>query len=73
MGVFKEISVPSKLVYTWKVEGVEEESLVTVEFRDLGSSTELVLTHDLLAAGRESTLGGWVSVLDGLGNLMERG
>jgi uncharacterized protein YndB with AHSA1/START domain len=49
VGEFREVAPPQRLVYTWRwVEGVPDtrESLVTVEFRDLGSRTEVVLIHD---------------------------
>ena len=47
IGEYQEISEPGKLVYTWSWEdGSLTGTLVTVEFRDLGSATELVLTHE---------------------------
>jgi uncharacterized protein YndB with AHSA1/START domain len=48
-GRFQEVRPPEKLVYTWAWEGDADigETLVTVEFRDLGKSTEVVLTHEL--------------------------
>ena len=49
VGEFREVAPPQRLVYTWRwIEGVLDtrESLVTVEFRDLGSRTEVVLLHD---------------------------
>ena|SRR5579862_3753950 len=48
-GEFREVTPPQRLVYTWRwIEGVPDtrESLVTVEFRDLGERTEVVLLHD---------------------------
>jgi uncharacterized protein YndB with AHSA1/START domain len=47
-GVYREVTPPERLVFTWcwqegEMEGVE--TLVTVEFHDRGESTELVLTH----------------------------
>ena len=74
-GTYREVLIPEKLVYTWTTENPErgEESLVTVEFRDKGSSTELVLTHDLLVNKQEheSTYEGWLIVLDGLRRMLE--
>jgi uncharacterized protein YndB with AHSA1/START domain len=52
VGEFREVTPPSRLVYTWQwVAGVPDtrESLVTVEFRDLGGRTEVVLVHDNFA------------------------
>ena len=47
VGEYREISEPEKLVYTWSWEdGSMSGSLVTVKFRDLGSATELLLTHE---------------------------
>jgi uncharacterized protein YndB with AHSA1/START domain len=42
------------------------ESLVTVEFRDLGDSTEVVLTHELLPTQelREGVRMGWNGCFD---------
>jgi len=55
-GTYREIDPPEKLVFTWILEdqpcdGSENqdcETLVTVEFRDLGATTEVTLTHELL-------------------------
>jgi uncharacterized protein YndB with AHSA1/START domain len=49
VGKFREVTPPSRLVYTWRwIEGVPDtrESLVTVEFRAQGTRTEVVLVHD---------------------------
>ena len=75
-GTFREVSVPEKLVYTWTVEDQAhqgEESLVTAEFHDKGSSSELVLTHDLLVTNQEheSTYEGGLMVLEGLRLMLE--
>jgi len=73
-GTFREVSVPERLVYTWNVEDPRsnEESLVTVEFLDKGSSTDVVLKHDRLAGkeSRQNTYDGWLIVLDGLVRLL---
>jgi uncharacterized protein YndB with AHSA1/START domain len=49
IGTYREVEPPSRLVYTWRWEtgpaADGSESLVTVEFRDRGDRTELVLTH----------------------------
>jgi uncharacterized protein YndB with AHSA1/START domain len=49
-GEFREVKPPERLVYTWQWQsGVPDtrESLVTVEFRDLGGGrTEVVLIQD---------------------------
>ena len=49
VGEFREVTPPRRLVYTWRwIEGVPDtrESLVTVEFREAGARTEVVLVHD---------------------------
>jgi len=46
-GTYKEVKPPEKLVFTWRwqQEDAPPETLVTVEFHDLGDSTEVCLTH----------------------------
>ena len=48
-GTYREVEPPARLVYTWRWEtgpaADGSESLVTVEFRDQGAGTEVVLTH----------------------------
>ena len=48
-GTYREVQPPERLVYTWRWEtgpaADGSESLVTVEFREQGERTELVLTH----------------------------
>jgi uncharacterized protein YndB with AHSA1/START domain len=69
VGVYREIESPSRLVYTWDWE--EEsigETLVTVEFNDLGESTEVVLVHELFPSA-EAKVGheeGWTSCFNQL-------
>lgn len=74
-GIFQEVSPPERLVYTWTTKdpgSTGDNSLVTVEFREKGSSTEVVLKHERLAGGqsRQSTYEGWLTVLDGLARLI---
>jgi uncharacterized protein YndB with AHSA1/START domain len=68
VGEFREVVAPERLVYTWRWEaGVSDrrESLVTVEFHDLGERTEVVLLHDSFAGpGPVDMYGsGWTSGL----------
>lgn len=68
-GVYREIQPPERLVYTWRWESPDSvETLVTVEFRDLGNQTELLLRHERFvdAAHRDSHLGGWNGCLQNL-------
>lgn len=76
-GEFKVIDEPERLVYTWSWEPpVMEvgETLVTVEFRDNGDSTELVLTHERFpsaeATGEHNK--GWLGCLDVLADVIEK-
>jgi len=48
-GTYREVQPPEKLVFTWRWERPDMdsgESLVTVEFHDLGNSTVVALTHE---------------------------
>jgi uncharacterized protein YndB with AHSA1/START domain len=49
-GTYELIKPPEKLVFTWHWKSSEPmvDSLVTVEFRDLGDSTEVSLLHERL-------------------------
>ena len=65
-GTYRVVEPPDKLVYTWKWEDLEsEETLVTVLFRDLGSSTEVELIHSQFTNDeeREKHNQGWVGCL----------
>ena len=48
-GVYREIVVPERLVFTWSWEEApgSPETLVTVVFRENAGATELTLTHEL--------------------------
>jgi uncharacterized protein YndB with AHSA1/START domain len=72
-GVYREVTPPSKLVYTWQwaddpaYEG--HETLVTVEFLAVGdSSTEVRLRHEGFPAveNRNNHEFGWTSCLEKL-------
>lgn len=70
-GTYREVRPPEKLVYTWSWEGAEidiGETLVTVEFRDLGGLTEVVLTHEFFPTekARQDHEKGWGGCLDRL-------
>jgi uncharacterized protein YndB with AHSA1/START domain len=45
-GSYRIIKPPEKLAFTWRWEPDGVETLVTLEFRDLGASTEILLTHE---------------------------
>ncbi len=72
-GEYREVTPPSRLVYTWCWEGEDgphpgHVSLVTVEFRAEGAQTTVVLEHSGLAS-EESRTGhgaGWRGSLENL-------
>jgi uncharacterized protein YndB with AHSA1/START domain len=69
-GVYREVKPPEKLVFTWNWQQAPDgsDTLVTVEFHDLGNSTEIVLTHERFpnAEAREKHNQGWTGCLDQL-------
>lgn len=73
-GTYREVSPPEKLVYTWCWEAEPElgETLVTVEFRARGDSTEVVLTQELFLTEkvRDDHVRGWSSSLDRLAKVV---
>ena len=74
-GTYREIQAPEKLVFTWAWEagggcgGSEDEqpanTLVTVEFHEQGTETEVILTHEQLpnVESREKHQEGWSGCL----------
>lgn len=67
-GEYQEVTPPHRLVFTWRWDGEDEESLVTVELSPLGAGTQLVLRHERLAAeaDRANHAQGWNDCLDRL-------
>jgi len=82
VGNYLEVDPPERLVFTfgWEepppVEGLEAletlDSRVTVQFRDLGGSTELSITHERLdsPALRDFHRFGWETTLDQLARMV---
>jgi len=66
-GEYLEIVPPERLVFTWNSD-IVKNSRVTVVLRDLGDSTELTLTHELLETEHLRSLhnGGWDACLENL-------
>jgi uncharacterized protein YndB with AHSA1/START domain len=70
VGRYQEVRSPEKLVFTWVWESDPdrgtEDTIVTVEFRDRGRSTEVVLTHERFpnAAVRDDHGKGWTGCLE---------
>jgi uncharacterized protein YndB with AHSA1/START domain len=75
-GVYVAIEPPRRLVYTWTWRGTGEndgiESLVTVEFRDAGGATDVVVLHERLPSerSRQRHEHGWGGSVDRLVALM---
>ena len=68
IGTFQTIDAPHLFAFTWKWEGGEHDSLVTISLRDVGGKTELTLRHDglLTAENVEGHGKGWSSALNKL-------
>jgi len=70
-GVYRQISPPEKLVFTWRWESPdpnEPETLVTVEFFEQEDGTEVVLKHELFTGipQRNQHGDGWKGCLEQL-------
>jgi uncharacterized protein YndB with AHSA1/START domain len=70
-GEFEVVERPTRLVYSWLVEGKSRESdrsLVTVRFDARDGGTDVIVVHERVESAnvrREHELG-WVGCLDGL-------
>jgi uncharacterized protein YndB with AHSA1/START domain len=76
-GEFREVDPPTRLAFTFEWEEPDPddvETLVGLSFRDLGESTELVLTQDPFRteARRELHRNGWTDSFDKLEQLISR-
>jgi uncharacterized protein YndB with AHSA1/START domain len=78
VGTYLEVEPPERLVYTfrWDPPTLDlmdtGETRVTVEFRDLGSETEVVLVHEKLrdVEVRDFHEFGWTNILDRMAELL---
>ena len=69
VGSYRTVDFPAKLVLTWDwQEQSIGETVVTVEFREQGNETELILTHELFPDQKSRDLHnqGWNGCLDRL-------
>ena len=72
VGEYQEVIPLQRLVHTWRWEeggdGGARDTLVTLEFKDLGEESELILTHQGFAGGevRDHHGKGWNGCLDNL-------
>jgi len=75
-GEYLEIKAPEKLAFTWFWETEPEygNTLVTLEFVDLGDQSELILTHERFANSdsRDKHNSGWAFCLDSLQRAVEK-
>ena len=67
-GIYREVTPPSKLVFTWSWEHRPGETLVTVEFTEVQGGTSLTLTHEGFVdeEARDDHNWGWNGALDKL-------
>jgi uncharacterized protein YndB with AHSA1/START domain len=73
-GVYREISPPHRLVFTWvSTYTYFRDTLVTVDLRALGDKTELTITQTLLPdeISREGHTWGWTQIMDHLVNYLQ--
>jgi uncharacterized protein YndB with AHSA1/START domain len=75
-GIYREIAPPEKVVFTWRSgsDPTAHESVVTVEFRDLGQATEICLTHELLpdTESRGKHEHGWTGCLEQFASFLNK-
>lgn len=74
-GIYREIRPPEKLVFTWSWEGEPEsgETLVTIEFHDVGESTEIIFVQEFFpdVKRRDEHAWGWNGCFDILTRILQ--
>jgi uncharacterized protein YndB with AHSA1/START domain len=67
-GAYLEVDPPERLVFTWRWDGEEVETVVTITLARSGEGTELLLLHDEFPDGeaRDRHAQGWSDCLDRL-------
>jgi len=67
-GVYREVVRPQRLVFTWKWEHGNDETLVTLVFKAAGKGTELTVRHEgfTTAQDRDDHEKGWNGTCDRL-------
>lgn len=77
-GVYREITPPARLVFTWawETDGPRgHETVVTIELRDAAGETDLELVQEIFESGNARDLHGqgWSSALDCLAEALAAG
>lgn len=69
-GTYQEIRKPDLLVFTWRWEGTDEETIVRIELAPAKGGCELILTHErfLTEASKVEHGKGWEGCLNRLPN-----
>jgi uncharacterized protein YndB with AHSA1/START domain len=73
VGTYIEVVRPEKLVFTWSFTSMQSmDTVVTIEFIEHGSVTEVVLTHDRFSSKemRDNHDVRWQSLLDQLAEVL---
>ena len=67
-GIYEEVTPPTRLVMTWRWDGEDTESVVTIELIGRGDVTDLDLRHDRIASDdvRDQHMQGWNDCFDRL-------
>ncbi len=75
-GIYREVTPPSKLVFTWSggCGPADEETLVTVDFVDKNGATEVTITHErfLSQESCDQHNQGWTMCLDNMEKLLAK-
>jgi uncharacterized protein YndB with AHSA1/START domain len=68
-GTYLEVDAPSRLVHTWRWDGEDEETLVTMTFLEVDGGTGITILHERFADDETAAQNelGWNSCLDRLG------
>ena len=72
-GEFTEVEAPGRLVQTWRWDGEDEETLVTMTFLPVDGGTGITILHERFADPEQAAQNelGWNSCLDRLGPAAE--
>jgi uncharacterized protein YndB with AHSA1/START domain len=75
-GIYREVSPPNKLVFTWHAccGPADEETLVTVDFVDKNGATEVTITHERFTSQEscDQHNQGWTMCLDNMEKIFAR-